>query len=551
MSMEISYAPEGIEPLREEYEHFDEYLIDKDVNDYNELLWAYKYEIKNYSRDVSFNLRLDDELIDKQASKVLFLIRDIVNLSKAEATGIYLGALFSITEVSNWKELRNFFESFKSYVSSLNQFSFSKEPDEEIEVYACDHQVDNTQKDIFTKHLLLKLVRYVCQNRQSPPLYSGLIKGGMLKNEPEFISKSTYFRHKGKIDCSNSILLSLLDVLDDYKDNINGLLNILNTYRINFKSSYIKNLNSSENIAIKIPKYSNVDYDAILAQANQYLASLNRQHSIKKISMEKIVLFLFLVKYFDDPIEFERINVPLNRFSKILGDSKVVSSIRDAFENSGVFDNKRKGIVEVESCSYLVTISFKVDEYFYLNNSLLIRKLNRDININTPYSVEERQVLLNKVIDVINLMNKPKKLNLTQIFFMSGKTTPLLYLLNIISALKSKISFNKRSYVDCNLKEAFTSINRGLVILLYEGAFNIFLGFMGSKQNYIKFYIPTLELVTNNEIEDELRKKFNDSYMKDKSDEYLKEFEDKRIELMEPLNDAFIEKLKKLCGINS
>ena len=115
----------GITELRREYEHFNKYLIGKQLSD-DLILQAYKYEIKKFSREEEIKIDLEEEYLDNNASDVLFLVRDLINTKKSERTAIYIGALKDFTGASDWKELESCFNTFKDYTERINHSQLNK-----------------------------------------------------------------------------------------------------------------------------------------------------------------------------------------------------------------------------------------------------------------------------------------------------------------------------------------------------------------------------------------------------------------------------------------
>ncbi len=539
---------EKLEKLRKDYEHFNEYLIDKPLSD-DLILQAYQYDIKKFRHEEEIIFILDEEHLDKNASEVLFLIRDLVNSKKSDRTTIIIGALKKLTDSSNWKKLDSRLNTFNDYTNRINELSLYNTVTEKVGILQRDLVLDCKERDAFSKFLLLKLIAYLTQNWESPLLYKQVIQGGMFDNESKIVSKSTFNRSSDCNEHSSIVLQKLLKILDKYKDNTFGFIVILSSYKPNYNSEYIKGLSCQSNFAIKLPLFKDVDYDSVLKRSNQILSDLNHAKTTNTIDLDKVVLFLVLVKHFNSDSTNNRYLVSSGKFSKYLGDSKVVSSIRDAFEEVGVFTYKQIAKAEIASNSYFVSISFDVINYKEINNAHLIHKLNQSQTLILGSNLDYKLELLYKVADVINSRDPAKTVNYTQVFLKSGMTSPLIYFLNLINALKFKLNGRSEIKYNENLVKSFSKLNNSVADMLYIKLYNMLLGVLSNNTIILRFTVPSLDIVSDNEIKKGLKKKFNKKFLINNPDKREHESEKLRKELQEIKNLEFIGKLKEFTGI--
>ena len=539
---------EKLEKLRKDYEHFNEYLIDKPLSD-DLILQAYQYDIKKFRHEEEIIFILDEEHLDKNASEVLFLIRDLVNSKKSDRTTIIIGALKKLTDSSNWKKLDSRLNTFNDYTNRINELSLYNTVTEKVGILQRDLVLDCKERDAFSKFLLLKLIAYLTQNWESPLLYKQVIQGGMFDNESKIVSKSTFNRSSDCNEHSSIVLQKLLKILDKYKDNTFGFIVILSSYKPNYNSEYIKGLSCQSNFAIKLPLFKDVDYDSVLKRSNQILSDLNHAKTTNTIDLDKVVLFLVLVKHFKSDSTNYRYLVSSGKFSKYLGDSKVVSSIRDAFEEVGVFTYKQIAKAEIASNSYFVSISFDVINYKEINNAHLIHKLNQSQTLILGSNLDYKLELLYKVADVINSRDPAKTVNYTQVFLKSGMTSPLIYFLNLINALKFKLNGRSEIKYNENLVKSFSKLNNSVADMLYIKLYNMLLGVLSNNTIILRFTVPSLDIVSDNEIKKGLKKKFNKKFLINNPDKREHESEKLRKELQEIKNLEFIGKLKEFTGI--
>jgi len=531
-----------LKALRSEYYHFDEYLIGKETTD-DILLLAFKHQIKKHSSEKIIDLELEDTFIDKNASRLLALIRDLLNLSKSDRTLLFTAALICLTGKSSWNDLEQILKKFNEYSNNLSDFDPSEEFDVDLE--ALDHhaQLNKEEKKMFHQLIVFKLVKFETQNWESPHAYEGIIQGGLLKNESGLVSKSTFNRHKSNIDENNPLFEELLDVIAIFKDNIEQLMNILAQYNLKFKSTYTQSLNSDSNFAIKLPLYEDVDYDKVLTLANQNLKPSGNSNSSKNISIEKIVLFLFLAQH--DRCSGSRLYISLNKYSKYIGDSKVTSAIIKALVQEGILINKIAALPEVRPNSYEIDLSFEVSGYTPILDPFILNKLNNQNTLKREADLQYKLILLNKVADIISTYQISKKSNLTKVFLKSGKTFPIIYLLKIINALKSRFTHFKVKIIDQNLMEVIETIEYDLAGELYLKLYSKLSYHLNSSRIRLNFNVPHLYLITEDDIEEQLKIKIREEYLKNEQNlekakhEILKELTEER-------NSNFILQLQEI-----
>ena len=304
-----------LKALRVDYHHFDEYLIEKEITDDN-LLLAFKHQIKKHSFEEIIDLELED-FIDKNASLLIALIRDLLNLSKSERTILLTTALINLTGKSKWNDLEQILEKFNDYSSNLGDSMISEELEVAIEALDFHTQLSEEDKKLFHELLVLKLIKFKTQNWNSPHAYRNIIQGGLLKNESSLLTKSTFNRAKNNIGQNNTLLQEFINVIALFSDNIDELLQILSEFNLKFKSTYIQSLLRGSNFAIKLPFYKEVDYDKVLTLANQNLKPSGNSNSSKNISLDKIVLFLFLAQNDRDSESKSRLYISLDKYNQI------------------------------------------------------------------------------------------------------------------------------------------------------------------------------------------------------------------------------------------
>ncbi len=591
-----------INRLRSNYKYFDEYLEGKDLSDYKVFISAFIHENQKYSDLKDIDSILDSDNINKDATGLLILIRDIINSKKGDITKIYIGALLNLTGASNWSELNTYYSNFSDYTNSLDLNAFIESPNQSLEQITHDHKLDNTKKASFMKFILLRVIAYRCQKRESPLVIESYIQGGMFKNGTVIVPERTFKRYYKSID-ESKVLNRLLVILENYKDNFDDFFKLISAYHIdNFKSEHIKSLGESDNLAIKIPKFKGVDYKAIKSKADKILDSKNSNKSTNSISSEKVILFLYLIHEFNYVSDFSfngNVSISSNKFSKFLGDTKVVNAIRDAYEDAGILANKSYAIIEVQSTSYNLSIDLKVLDYIALSDPYLIKILNDHHSLEHNYFLEDRLSLLNKVIDIIETKRPAKmeylgyqtvnrikfrpnrkshkvkirkvtntkvrnksmygtienRVNLTMIFLKSSNTNPIRSLLNIVTALKSKISnySGKNSIINKDLINAFESLDRYVAIKLFKSTRSRLLWFLNRFENnsYFNFPVPTLETITDEEAVIELKKKYTKEHIKDNPDKFESYIEEHKIEMMKVNNKIFIDKLEDYCKLKN
>ena len=422
----------------------------------------------------------------------------------------------------------------------------------------------------------------------------------MFKNGTVMVPERTFKRYYKSIDDNCKVLKKLLVILEKYKDNVDDFFKLISAYHIdNFKSEHIKNLDESHNLAIKIPKFKGVDYEAVKSKADKILASKNSKKSTNSISSEKVILFLYLMhefNYISDFSFYGNVSISSNKFSKFLGDTKAVNAIRDAYEDAGILTNKSYAIIEVQSTSYNLSIDLDVQDYIALSDPYLIKILNDNHSLEHNYFLEDRLSLLNKVIDVIETRNKDvenpirnkivinrikyrpnresykvrfKKgvgvkvsksllhdtvdhnINLTNVFLKSGNFSSIRSLLNIVIALKSRISSNTNKNIDSDLALAFDSVDFSIVKKLYYCCHNKLSGILNhfANRSHFNFYVPALNLATKEDAMVDMKIKYKEEYIKAHLDTIA-------IDIMNYIengrklnNDDFINRLKDYCNI--
>lgn len=589
-----------INRLRSNYKHFDEYLEGKDLSDYKVLIRAFIHENQKYSDLKDIDNILDSDNINKDATELLILIRDIVNSKKGDITKIYIGALLNLAGASKWSELNTYYNNFSDYSSSLDLDAFIGSPDEVIEQITHDHKLDDIKRASLIKYILLRVIENKCQKTESPLIVESYIPGGMFKNGTVMVPERTFKRYYKDIDDGDDVFKRLLVVLEKYKGNVDGFFKLISAYHIdNFKSEHIKLLGESDNLAIKIPKFKGVDYKAIKSRADKILNSKNSDKSTNSISLEKVILFLYLAKVFnsvhDDQPDIS-ISISSNKFSKFLGDTKVVNAIRDSYEDAGILINKKHAIIEIQSTSYNLSIDLKVHGYIALSDPYLIKILNDQHSLEHNYFLEDRLSLLNKVIDIIETRKKVKvkrfiyklvnnrikywsnrksykvkirkegdnkvcktiiyenvygRVNLTMIFLKSSNTPPIRSLLNIVTALKSKISnySGKNSIINKDLINAFESLDKYSAIKLFKSTRSWLLWFLNHFENEsnFNFPVPTFETITDEEVVIELKKIYTMEFIKANPDKFESYIKGHKVEMMKVNNKKFIKKLEDYC----
>ncbi len=543
-----------IESVGKEYKYFGEFLENKDIVSNDDLIRAFFHEIKNFKEEMSIDFELNDRLVNQEASDILFLIKNIINKRKKDKTLLFVGALKYITGSSKWDDIN--YPVFNELIENIKPELFLESPLnalEELETLPVFDKLGEDDIKKFLKYLILKIIYTLCQKSKSPLVLSNYIEEGMFKkgSKVEIISKRVFRKYIDLIDGEDEDLNLLVEIIEKYSLIPDKFLEYVSTHKIDdYKSTHILKLKKTDNLAILIPKYEQIDYESIEKKVNTELESKNYERVAKNVSLEKIILFYYLVIKLNEENKTKHFNISSQKFSSYIGEPKIVNIICDVLEEENIFKDKKEALAELRSKSYKLTFDVEEDGFHALSDPILIYKLNSERKLKSGLPSDNKLLFFEEIINIIEYRSKDEKINLTKIFLDSMLTTHLKNLLVIIVSLKYRIFDSNRVGKYADYVNAFNSIDKQSAITLYNCFFKRIYLFSRNfeEANFINSSIPSLpELISIESAEKVALKKYSSDYIsknpkniKDKIEKYIEKDKRKKYK-------KYVSELNKFC----